>query len=71
MDGGHRAVHVGVVNGRDGVALGARYEVVLDDADAAHVSDVAVLRRLQRHVLGAHLHTCMTQHFRIPFDDTS
>ena len=55
VDGGHRAVHIGVVDSRDGVALGARNEVILDDADAAHIPHVAVLRRLQRHVLGAHL----------------
>ena len=57
MDGGHRAVHIGVVDGGNGVALGARDEVVLNNADAAHVPDVAILRRLQRHVLGAHLHS--------------
>lgn len=56
MNGSHRAVHIGVVDSRNGVALGACYKVILDDANAAHVLHVAVLRRLQRHILGAHLH---------------
>ena len=55
VDGGHAAVHVGVVHGGDGVPLGAAHQVLLDRADGAQVRHVPVLHRLQRHVLGAHL----------------
>lgn len=55
VDGGHAAVHVGVVDAGDGVALGAAHQVLLDCADAAQVLHVPVLQGLQRHVLGTHL----------------
>ena len=53
--GGHGAVHVGVVDGGNGMALRSRNQVLLDRADGPHVLHIPVLAGLQRHVLGPHL----------------
>ena len=55
VDGGDGAVDIGVVDGGHRVARRAADQVGLDRADAAHILHVAILARLQRHVLGAHL----------------
>lgn len=60
VDGGHRAVHVGVIDGGNCVALRARHQVLLDRSYRTHVFYIAILARLQRHVLGTHLRTAGT-----------
>ena len=56
VDCGYGAIHVGVVNRGDAVPIRAAYQVVLDQPDLSQVFHIAVGARIQRHVLGAHLH---------------
>ena len=64
VNGGHAAIYIGIIHARDGVAVCARHEVVLDQPDVAQVLHVSVLCWLQRHVLGTHLQNCMRQSAR-------